>query len=177
MPISRARRTRSSLDQSAYDGLYPPRWPTFLRELPAEALAIRADFSSLLPSRRSAWYCFSSLICALGMAQPYPVLSRQTSEFRGAERGQLLVQAAGPGRAEIARPGQSGPQHGEALALARRALARWQGQHGLQGRDRGVQRTRPQPRDGQVGMREHPAPAAVLLARAGAGGVQAGSEL
>ena len=56
------------------------------------------------PSRRSAWQVFSSLICALGMVLPYLVLSRQTSEFRGAGRGQLLVQAAGPGRAEIGRP-------------------------------------------------------------------------
>jgi hypothetical protein len=37
------------------------------RELPAEALAILADFSLLSSFFRSELYVFSSLICALGM--------------------------------------------------------------------------------------------------------------
>ena len=47
------------------------------------------------------------------MAQPYPVLTRQTSEFRGTERGQLLVQIAGPGRAEIGRKGGKSPSYAD----------------------------------------------------------------
>src|SRR5690349_12120259 len=48
MPISLAFFTRSALDQSLYDPPLPPFAATLLRPRPAEALAIRADFS-LLP--------------------------------------------------------------------------------------------------------------------------------
>ena len=48
IPISLARRTRSSLLHSSYDRLLPPLRPTLLGELAAAALAMRADFSSAL---------------------------------------------------------------------------------------------------------------------------------
>ena len=48
-PISLARRTRSCLLQSSYEPLWPPLRPTWLREVAAAALAIRADFSLLSP--------------------------------------------------------------------------------------------------------------------------------
>src|SRR5690348_4551689 len=73
MPISLAFFTRSALDQSLYDPPLPPFAATLLRPRPAEALAIRADFSLLSPCSRSFWYCFSSLIWALGMGSPPPV--------------------------------------------------------------------------------------------------------
>ena len=83
-----------------------------------------------------------------------------------------LVEPAGGGRAPVDRVGQLGPDDGQALSLYRRALARRQRQDGLQGRDRGVERAGPQPRDGQVGVREHLALAAVVLARARPGRIQ-----
>ena len=55
MPISLARWTRSSLGQSSYEPLLPPLRPTWPRELPAAAFAIRADFSLLSPWSRSFW--------------------------------------------------------------------------------------------------------------------------
>ena len=66
MPSSPARLRRSSTFHSSYDGDVPPRRPTVLDPWAAEALAIRADFSLLLPSRRSASYFSGSLTLGPG---------------------------------------------------------------------------------------------------------------
>jgi hypothetical protein len=79
-------------------------------------------------------------------------------------------------RMSVAEQRRADEQLGRMAARVSRAWRR-QGEHGLQGRDRGVQRSRPQPRDGQVGVREHLAPAAVPLARARTGRVQPGGVL
>ena len=90
--------------------------------------------------------------------------ARPFSAPAGSEPGQLLIEPAGGGRAPVDRVGQLGPDDRQALSLYRGALARWQGQHRLQGRDRGVERAGPHPRDGRVGVREHLALSAVVLA-------------
>ncbi len=77
IPISLARRTRSCLLQSSYELFWPPLLPTWLREVAAAALAIRADFSVLSPWSRSFRYVFSSLICALGTG--FSLLSAHTA--------------------------------------------------------------------------------------------------
>src|SRR5512135_162150 len=92
------------------------------------------------------------------------LLTGQAPEVGGDEPGYLLVELAGLGRTSVDRVVKLGPDDGQALALHRGALPRRQRQHGLQGGGRGVERARPEPRDGQVGVREHLAPAAVLLA-------------
>ena len=54
MPIWDARLRRSATVHSSYEGLLPPLLPTFDRDVLAAALAMRADFSLLLPSSRSS---------------------------------------------------------------------------------------------------------------------------
>ena len=73
-----------------------------------------------------------------GSVLPYPLLTRQTSEVGGDERGYLLVEAAGLGRVAVDRVAELSPDHRQPLALHRGALPRGQRQHGFQGGGRGL---------------------------------------